>query len=364
MNMMERALDMLRKVGGLDVPNFDEFQEVGTLVALLHDVGHGPLSHVSEKFLGFQHEDISAQIIKQSNISDILKAKGVQPQRIINIIQHTAPDEDKLLSQLVSSQLDVDRLDYMARDSYFTGVGFGNVDLERIINMLRIFNGAGDLNKHALTMFKGRHSIESYLLGRHLMYQAVYFHKASRGAEKLLANAFRRATEAKELPEEYAFLYKKLPPTAEELLNLDDHSVATALKHWCMSKDKILAELCDRFSNRKLLKAIELSPKKLNEHLESVVKFQELARRNGIDPDFLCPIDGPSDTPYTPYTIKSPDDKTTVTRNIFVYDEDEKAKEISQISEVVRALAKTDYLNRLYVPEGFRSEAEAHLFKK
>jgi len=361
---METALDSLKRVGGLEHRNFDEFVKVGALVALLHDIGHGPFSHISEKFLGFRHEDISAQVIKQSPISDLLIEDGIEPQRIVNIIQHTASDEDKLLSQLVTSQLDVDRLDYMARDSYFTGVGFGNVDLERMINMLRIFPEAGDLNSHALTVFKGRHSIESYVLGRHLMYQAVYFHKASRGAEKLLINAFRRATETKELPDDFNFLYKDAPPTPDKIMNLDDYSVVTVLKNWCNSKDKILADLAQRFCQRRLLKAIELSPKKLNEHLDRIAKFQQLAKNHGIDPDYLCPIDGPSDTPYTPYSIKSPEDKTTVTQNIFVYDEDGKPVEISQISEVVRSLAKTEYLNRLYVPEDFRARAEDHLFKK
>jgi len=361
--MMEATLDRLRSSGGLNTNDFDDFMKAGLVSALLHDIGHGPFSHLSEKFLKFEHEDITTQIILESHVGDILQKDGVKPQRVVDILRHVSTGEDVLLSQLVSSQLDVDRLDYLARDAYFTGVGFGNIDLGRIIAMLRIYDGEGTLHGHALTLFKGRHSIEAYVLGRHLMYQSVYFHKAGRGAEKLIENAFRRAIETKSLPEKFSFLYERTPRVGD-ILGIDDHDVIVALRSWQNSKDPILSDLSKRFFQRRLLKAIELTPKRLNEHLDRIAKFQGLAQRHNIDSDYFCPIDGPSDTAYTPYKLRSPEDKRTGTTNIFVFDEDGKPCEISDISDVVKALSKTDYLNRLYVPDTFKEAAQTHLFKK
>src|SRR5262249_10210036 len=150
--------------------------KTGVAAALLHDIGHGPLSHSSEQYFGFRHEPVSFEIITRPPISDILERNDVDPERVVRVLDHTASGKDTLLSQLISSELDADRLDYLARDSYFTGVGFGNVDLERMISMLRVFRKGGPLKNHAVTLYKGRHAVEDYVLGRHLMYQAVYFH--------------------------------------------------------------------------------------------------------------------------------------------------------------------------------------------
>jgi HD superfamily phosphohydrolase len=361
MHVMEEMLDHLRRVGDVKNEIFDDLLRTGSATALLHDIGHGPLSHASEKFFGFNHESMTAKIITRPPISDILNAGDVEPERIVRILRHIASGPDVLLSQLISSELDVDRLDYLTRDSYFTGVGFGNIDLERIIAMLRKFRGNGALQNHAITLFKGRHSIESYILGRHLMYQAVYFHKATRGAEKLVGSAFRRATEAKSrapVPDSLEFLESEVVPSLDDVLQMDDHTVFDSIRRWQRSKDRKLSDICKRFCQRNLLKAIELTPKKLNAYVSGVdKKFERLARRNGIDPEYLCPIDGPSETPYTVYSIKPPEDITTVTTSIFLYDEEGKTAEVSRVSDVVEALAKKEYYNRLYTVDKIREEA-------
>ena len=367
MHVMGRVLDNLALVGSIGKDEFEDLAGVGIAAALLHDIGHGPLSHSSESFFGFKHEAVTVELITRPPIADILDGAGIAPERMVKIIRHTASGSDLLLSQLISSELDVDRLDYLARDSYFSGVGFGNVDLERMVTLLRIFKGTGPLGRHAITPMKGMHSIESYLLGRHLMYQAVYFHKATRGIEKLVGNAFRRARERAShlsLPNSLGFLDGDGGPTSEEILGMDDHTVFDTLRLWQKSKDSILKDLCKRLFQRNLLKAIEMGGAEMSSYMGGLdVKVRRLASKHRINPDYFCPVDGPSDTPYTVYSIKPPEDESTVTTNIFLYGEDRNPVEISQVSDVVRSLAKTEYRNRLYVPEEIRDDVR-HLFGK
>jgi HD superfamily phosphohydrolase len=365
MHLMEKTLDHLRAVGDLGSSKFTDLLKVGLAAALLHDLGHGPLSHVSEKLFNFKHEAITARIIMREPISEILSEGGVDAKRVVKVLNHTATKRDVLLSQLVSSELDVDRLDYLTRDAFYTGAGFGNVDLDRITTMLRICR-SGELENHAITLYKGRYAIESYVLGRHLMYQAVYFHKATRGVEKLIQRAFLRATRSgskASIPRDFDFLNSGNQPTVDDILGMDDHTVLNTLKQWKKSKDRILCDLCSRIFERRLLKAIELTPKWENAYMTGLDKrFSHLARMHGINPDYYCPIDGPSETPYTTYTIAPKDDKSTVITNIFAYNEEDKPVEISDISDAVGALTKTKYLNRLYMPDEIKNEAEK-LFK-
>ncbi len=360
MHLMEKTLDHLRAVGDLIGREFTGLLKVGMAAALLHDLGHGPLSHVSEKLFNFRHEAITARIIMREPISQILSEDGVDPKRVVKVLNHTATKRDVLLSQLVSSELDVDRLDYLTRDAFYTGAGFGNVDLDRIITMLRICRSR-QLENHAITLYKGRYAIESYVLGRHLMYQAVYFHKATRGVEKLIQRAFLRATRSSSayIPRDLDFLISSSQPTVDDILGMDDHTVLNTLKQWTKSRNRILSDLCSRIFERRLLKAIELTPKWENAYMTGLDRrFRQLARMHRINPDYYCPIDGPSETPYTTYTIAPKDDKSTVITNIFAYDGEGKPVEISDISDAVGALTKTKYLNRLYMPDEIKNEAE------
>lgn len=368
MRVLERILDNLILLGDIPKDESSHLMKNGMAAALLHDLGHGPLSHCSEAFFRFKHEEISAQLIERPPISDIVEKAEIDPRNIVDILRGTASGSDMLLSQLVSSELDSDRLDYLARDSYFAGVGFGNVDLERIIGLMRIFKGREPLGNHAITPFKGRYSLESYILGRHHMYQAVYFHKATRGAEKLIDKAFQRVKErisrAPSIPDSLEFLDGSNVPTYEEISAMDDHDVFGALRLWQRSRDRILRGLCKRFFQRNLLKAIELDEKQMGAYMTGVdQKLRKLARSHGIDPEYFCPIDLSSETPYKPYSIKPKEDKPSVITNIFLYKEDGEPVEISRVSDVVNSLSKAEYRNRLYMPVEIRNEAR-NLFKQ
>jgi HD superfamily phosphohydrolase len=365
---MERILDHFLRVGDISKNEFENTLKTGMAAALLHDIGHGPLSHSSEQFFNFSHEDISAEIITRPPISQILDRAQINPKTIVKIINHTVSGRYTLISQLVSSELDADRLDYLGRDSYFAGVGFGTVDLERIISMLRVFNGSGLLENHAITLNKGKYAVEDYIVGRHLMYQAVYFHKATRGAERLVVSAFQRAADLKQpglIPEEFQFLENESPPTVEQILAMDDHTLFSTLAQWQRSSDSILSGICRRMIDRVLLKSIDLTNERFHAYHNGIEKkFLKLAERHGVDAKYLCPIDSWAETPYKPYLVKSAEDQPSVITNIFVNNENGEPTEISQLpdADVIRALTAKKYFDRLYMPEEMKEEAES-LFK-
>ena len=237
----------------------DEEYEAVSLAVLLHDVGHGPYSHTLEKTLleGVDHEHLSLQIMNLLNIEYDGKL-----DLAIKIFTNTY--ERKFLNQLVSSQLDVDRLDYLKRDSFYSGVSEGVVSSERIIKMFNVKDDILVLDE------KGIYSIEKFIVARRLMYWQVYLHKTVLGAESLLVIILKRAKELADRGEDLfcspalrLFLYNRIekhnlieePNIIDEFLKLDDLDVMGAIKVWQMHTDTILSYLCRALIERKLFKA-------------------------------------------------------------------------------------------------------------
>jgi hypothetical protein len=338
----------------------DRLRKIGTAVVLLHDIGHGPFSHVTESILDYKHVTVTKQLVCESPIAGILKKAGIDPQDLLHILDGAVRGNLVLLSQLVSSQLDADRLDYLVRDAYFTGVGFGNVDVDRIINTMILYD-KDELKGQAINLYKARFSLESYILARHLMYQAVYFHKATRSAELLLKGAIRRAQVVEDkidVLDELAFVTENRSPSAQELTAIDDSLLYAQIWRWTKSKDSILSDLCGRIMHRRLLKAVDIPPDKFAFMMEEGQRMlQRLATRCGVDTEYLCPYDNPTDTPYLPYSPKGKDDEANVVTNIFLIDKDENPQEISRASDVVKSLSDVKYsLFRLYCPEKMRDD--------
>ncbi len=239
---------------GIDI-NAEE--ELGAKIAiLLHDIGHGPFSHALENELipGVHHEAISLLIIKKLNE----KFQG-QLQTAIEIFTNRHPK--RFLYQLVSGQLDVDRMDYLNRDSFFTGVAEGVIGYDRIIKMLTVKDGELMVEEKAI------YSIEKFLVSRRLMYWQVYLHKTVLGAEMMLVNIIRRAKELISKGEKLNaasdafdfFLHQNKSNTSieqhlETFCLLDDHDVMATIKNWCRHPDKILATLCRSLTERRLYK--------------------------------------------------------------------------------------------------------------
>jgi HD superfamily phosphohydrolase len=266
MHLMQEAIGSLRQKG---VEITDEEATSAMIAILLHDIGHGPFSHVLEHTIvdGVTHEDISLLMMERINVDlgerDEYKKTGDKGPlgMAISIFRNEYPKH--FLHQLISSQLDVDRMDYLCRDSFFTGVQEGRVASERLLKML-------DVHQDRLVVqVKGIYSVEKFLVARRLMYWQVYLHKTSVAAEqqliKILSRAKALARSGKELfcsPSLRYFLYNPISlsdfgicsEALDQYALLDDNDVISAIKAWIASEDKVLSLLSRSFVNRSLFR--------------------------------------------------------------------------------------------------------------
>lgn len=271
MHLMGRVLDDLRSKG--TSVSAEEY-EAAQAAVLLHDIGHGPFSHSLEETLlpGVKHESISYLLMKELNHSC-----GGALDLSLSIFRNSY--RRKFFHQLVSSQLDIDRLDYLKRDSFFTGVTEGSIGVDRIITMLRV------VEDQVVVDEKGIYSIESFLHARRLMYWQVYLHKTAVSAERMLVNIIRRAQTlclaGEILPASHAlttFLknsytiddFREQPGILQAFGQLDDHDIWGSIKIWRKNPDPILSGLCDMLLTRNLFQ-IRLTPDPiLKSHVEKV----------------------------------------------------------------------------------------------
>lgn len=256
MHLMGRVLDSLR-IKGIEIS--DEEFEASQLATLLHDVGHGPFSHALEETILHQvnHESISFRFMKELN-----KQFNGALDLCLQIFQNTY--KRKFFHQLVSSQLDTDRLDYLTRDCFFTGVSEGSIGVDRIVAMLNV------TNDQLVVEEKGIYSIENFLNARRLMYWQVYLHKTAVSAERMLVNIIRRAQYLVQSGESLlcsdalsVFIKSNLQledfqkkEVIKSFGQLDDNDIWGAIKLWQNNTDKILSTLCKMLLNRNLFRII------------------------------------------------------------------------------------------------------------
>ena len=255
MHLMGATLENLRNKG---IEITDEEFEAATIAILLHDIGHGPFSHALEYSLleDVPHEHLSRMIISRLN-----REFDGKLTMALEIFNNTYPKI--FLSELVSSQLDIDRLDYLKRDSFFTGVSEGTIGADRIIKMLDVHEG------RLVVEEKGIYSIENFLSARRLMYWQVYLHKASVSAEKMLIAIIKRARKIYKKdnstfssPALSVFLKEQIgvekfaedSTVLEAFLQLDDYDIWGAIKIWVHHEDPILSKLCSMLLNRQLFR--------------------------------------------------------------------------------------------------------------
>lgn len=279
MHLMQKAVQVLRFKG---VEISSEEENALFVAILLHDIGHGPFSHAMEHSIvnNVSHEEISLLFMETLN-----KEFNGSLTLAIKIFKGEYPR--KFMCQLISSQIDMDRADYLKRDSFYTGVAEGNINSERLITMLNVVNDA------LVVEDKGIYSIEKFLVARRLMYWQVYLHKTSLAAEQLLIRVLKRAKELTSKGEKLEaskplqyFLENEISlsnfnvETLDTFSMLDDYDIVSAMKTWQFHEDFVLRNLCEMIINRDLLKVKlkkkPIKPEILEQHRQMLIETHNI----------------------------------------------------------------------------------------
>ncbi|HEU4769870.1 MAG TPA: HD domain-containing protein [Pyrinomonadaceae bacterium] len=354
-HLMTRVLDRLSERYKIDPAD----RIAARAAALLHDVGHGSFSHVMEKVLNFHHEHWTVAVLlsDDSEIGSLLRSHSTDlPHKVASIIE--GKFQPSALAQLVSSQLDVDRMDYLLRDSLMTGAKYGIYDLEWIINALAIDEAADRIYVEA----RGVYAVEEYLQARYYMFRQVYFHRTLRSAEAVLRSIIRRAlhlfAEGQDVWHATNTAFEKIlrrePLSVIEHLQIDDSDFVFHVKQWQNSSDHILSDLSRRFIARRLFKAIDLDMPH-DQQAEFLSAARETIQRAGFDPEYYFIEDRASDVPYYNYYAA---EKAEPKTHIYVESgyASPRIREISEVSDVARGLQYAYELHRVCFPPEVKEE--------
>jgi HD superfamily phosphohydrolase len=338
MHLITRAIEIMERKG---IKFDNEIKLALKFCALVHDVGHGPFSHALEwTILNIRHEDITKMIIDRifrnvigNEIADIS----------IKILNNEF--EKKFVNELISSQLDMDRLDYIRRDAFYCGVHYGIIDIWRILQTLTITSDY----KLAIEK-KGKHAVEGYLVARYLMYWSVYFHKTNLSLQAMLSSIFNRLRDLIEnnikieLIRNLEIVIKKGLSDDEGLnafLSLEDGDMFYLFKIWLNSKDKVLSDLSRRLLNREIFKVYE---EELS--ISQIEKIKSYLISNGFEPKYYLIEKLAVDTAYEPYSISGDS-------NIRVILKDGSVVEISNAlpTDTLKALSRPVKKRLIFIPQ-------------
>ena len=278
-----------------------EYEKVCVMLAgLLHDVGHGPFSHAFEHITNHSHEEYTAKIILgNTELNAILRAVSEKlPQDIVFIIQHT--HENDILNQIVSGQLDADRMDYLLRDSYFTATSYGQFDLERILRTMRV-RKTNEGRKVIVVKYTGIHSVEDYIMARYQMYWQVYYHPVARSYEAVFIQLFNRLKDIFKVDKDYFEDMKVLIPfleksevSVDEYFKLDENSLLYCCALIQDKEDKIAADLAKRLQNRRLFEYVDYNE-------ENLAQIKNMIKENNFDERYYLKIENIEASVYSPY---------------------------------------------------------------
>ena len=278
-----------------------EYDKICVMLAgLLHDVGHGPFSHAFEHITNHSHEDYTAKIILGgTKLNRVLTEVSPRlPEDIVSIIEHNHPND--ILNQIISGQLDADRMDYLLRDSYFSATSYGQFDLERILRTMRVRKI--DENKKALVVkYTGIHSVEDYIMARYQMYWQVYYHPVARSYEAVFIQLFNRLKDIFKENKEYFSDMKVLIPfleknvvSVEEYFKLDENSLLYCCSLIQDKDDEIAADLAQRLQNRRLFEYVDYSE-------ENLAQIKNMLKEQNLDEKYYLRVENVEASVYSPY---------------------------------------------------------------
>ncbi|WP_127848453.1 HD domain-containing protein [Lacticaseibacillus hulanensis] len=342
------------KNGGADGLWDDNERLIALCAALLHDIGHGAYSHTFEHIFGTDHEAITRQILTDPDTGVGKVLRGVSPkfpEQVASVIDHSYPNQQVV--QMISSQIDADRMDYLLRDAYNTGTNYGLFDLTRILRVMRPYAGGIAFEP------SGMHAVEDYIVSRFQMYQQIYFHPVSRSMEVILTNLLGRAKELFEAGDfDDHYNPRLLDPffnhnfTLRDYLMLDDGVLNTYFHYWLDYPDPILSDLADRFLNRRPFKSATFT----TASKDLLPKMAALVEQSGFDSRYYTATDSSFDLPYDQYDPTSATPKT----QIEIMQLDDTLEELSTLSPLVGAITgKVTGDNRFYFPKQMLAKPDA-----
>lgn len=315
---------MVHEVEGLT--QLSEYEKATVMLAgLLHDIGHGPFSHAFEVVMPKTHEEYTVEIILgDTQVHHILATVSKDlPVDIANIIQYKHFND--LLNQVVSGQLDADRMDYLLRDAYFTGTSYGNFDLERVLRTMRV------KDQKIVVKESGIHTVVDYIMARYHMYWQVYYHPTTRSFEAILNSLFRRMKDVYDTQPELLSEVKMFIPFLTQQPNLEDHFLMdepaaffgfSLLRN---SSDKILADLAHRLLDRDLFDYLSYQDD------SDLIPVREKVKQLGYDDEYYVVTDSASQKPYRPY-------KSENAHNIWILKSNDTIAELSEVSDIVSSI--------------------------
>ncbi|MBB1079005.1 HD domain-containing protein [Limosilactobacillus sp. STM2_1] len=312
----------------------DKERPVALCAALLHDLGHGPYSHTFEHIFHTNHEQITRQLITDSstNINKILRRVSPDfPHQVASVIDHTYSNPQVV--QMISSQVDADRMDYLQRDAYYTGTNYGKFDLDRVLHVMR------PVESGIAFEISGMHAVEDYIISRLQMYLQVYFHPVSRSMEVILDHLLMRAKYIYQHPNDFEpdFTPHMLMPffnnhfSLDDYLALDDGVLTTYFIHWTHSRDDILSDLASRFLNRRPFKSVVYDKDTQN----LLPALRNLIQTAGFNSQYYTAVNDSFKLPYDTY---HPQDSNAQTQ-IELLQPNGDFIELSQVSTLVASVS-------------------------
>jgi HD superfamily phosphohydrolase len=339
--------------------------------ALVHDVGHAPFSHLLEASLGGKHEAWSKAVIldEDSGINRVLRkvARSI-PQTVAELIDEKNTDHPSWAKYLLSSQLDVDRLDYLRRDSLFTGAGYGHFDFHRLLNSFELYENP-DGDREIVWADKSRLAVEEYIFSRYYMYQNVYLHKTTRGFEKMIVAMWGRAKSLAAtgadvgLVPTVADFWRAGTPSVRQYLAIEEFTVFQQIQNWTTLGDKSLSDLARRFLARQRFAGVDppnfggdLAP----DYAGWEAALRELVRKSGYDPpEMYCLPDRMKGQYNQPYFPEKESDEQSVKNAIRINIAGEaRPVEISRLLDRLKPLTQEPVDRvRYFVPKDVQAEA-------
>lgn len=365
--VMHFARKFLEKVCRQLKKPLDEFLKTATLTAaLLHDIGHGPFSHAFENITNQKHEDWAVKVIldEDTTVHKLMNEYSTELPATVAMffIETSGGDRNQIptyLREIIESQLDADRFDYLLRDCHATGTIYGQFDYTWLLQHIRV-------NEDKQVLYLSRKAIsaaETYVFARYHMYRSVYYHKTTRAAEVMLKLIFDRYKKMLSDAGSLAKAKKVVPGCPkvvvsafmgdmklDDFLYLDDISITEFLKACMHARDNILNELGHGLINRKLFKCTDLTDVEINKQIEFQKEIERNLRDTGREPDYYCKVDSPGQVAYVPYDPNADEPASQIN----IENVAGKVVELSTVSTPVAQLKTKYQFARFYYPKEIR----------